>query len=212
MSNNNDQIPEDKAWKLFMDRMKASDDAGALKALESKFPEGSDYAGEDLFVYINDCGSPIPVLFLSIHYGCQSTFEALKEVMQGELFDGYSDDASELYFVQRDQYSNLGDDQALADQIANGMVPDLWPVPDDPNCFGVPSRTYGWSIDIDNVNFDEIRNLTVLKDDKLEALVSEEVVKSESIISTEVERLAPDEFGDRSRRSDMMTLVYKVEL
>jgi len=189
-----------------MDRMKAGDDAGALEILKTKFAAGTDYAGEDLFVYMNDCCSPIPVLFLSIHYGCQSTFEAMKEVMQGD--DGYSDDAGELYFVQRDQYSNLGDDQALADQIANGMVPDLWPLPGDSNCFGVPSRTYGWLIDIDNVNFEEIRNLTVLKDNKLEVLVSEEVVKRESIIDSE--RLGPDEFGERSRRADMMTLVYNV--
>lgn len=191
-----------------MDKMKAGDDAGALEILKTKFAEGSDYAGEDLFVYINDCCSPTPVLFLSVHYGCQSTFEVMKKAMQG--FDGYSDDAAELYFVRPDEYSNLGDDQALADQIANGMVPDLWPLPGDSNCFGIPSRTYEWSIDIDNVNFEEIRNRTVLKDNKLEVLVSEEVIKSESMMSSE--RLSPDEFGDRSRKPDMMTLVYNVGL
>lgn len=118
---------------------------------------------------------------------------------------------AEIYFVQLDQMSNLGDDVALADKIASGMIPDLWPIPGDLNSFGRPSRsTWDISFDTNKVIFEEVQNLSLLNETSLEVLVKVDVATNEAG-DLSGERLSPEEFGDRSRNPEMMTLVYNLE-
>ena len=85
---------------------------------------------EKLFSYVYDNFSLDLLLFQAIHFACAQTFDEIKAKLSAIAEEDGSPNyfsAEEIYFVQLDQMSNLGD-QALADKIANGMVPDLWPI------------------------------------------------------------------------------------
>ena len=106
------------------------------------------------------------------------------------------------------------DGQALADKIANGMIPDLWPIPGDPWNFGVPSRTCDLPFDSNKLIYEELQNLSVMTETTLEVLVKVDVIPGELPRHRLVEgreRLSPEEFGDRSRNHESMTLVYNLE-
>jgi hypothetical protein len=208
------ELIEQQTYDQFMEKLKGGDDSAEVLLL-SKFPEGSHYAGLNLLEYIFETQLPDLLMFEAIHYGCENAFEAIKakfaEVAEEDGFPPNLN-ANEIFFVSCEMMSNL-EDQALSDQIAGGMVPDLWPVPDHPDVFGVPSRTIFASIPFNpnNLNFDELQNLTKLNDDCLEVVVKVGVTTDGTGSFDDIERLTPDEFGERSRDSQFMTLVYEFE-
>lgn len=205
---------EETTYTTFMDSLREGNDQAALQALSNKFPDGADYAGDDLFVYLTDNYNPVTVLFLAIHYGCQATFEDLKQKMlksAEENEDTPYIGEHGIYYVMLDELSNLGDPE-LADKIAKGMVPDLWPVTDEPSCFGIPCRAEEVEANFNALNYNEVRNFTVLKENTLEALVPLELAANGTTdLNQGRERLTPEEFGDRSRDHSNMTVVFNLE-
>jgi hypothetical protein len=205
-------FPEKNAYRQFIDQLKIGDDKGALDTLCKRFTEGN-YIGADLFVYLSDNCLTDALLFLAIHYRCETTFNELKKKMQTKAEgDPCYLNVNGIYCVKLDQMSNLGD-PALADQVANGMVPDLWPVPDDPNSFGVPSKCFAGEVEFDlqEVNYSDVTSS--IKGKILESLVKVNVVTDygRETLNESIERLTPEEFGDRSRDPNFMTLVYCFE-
>jgi hypothetical protein len=205
---------EQKTYNQFMEKLKGGDDAGAKDLLLGNFPDGGDWAGESLLSYVYENFDLDLVMFKAVHYGCGQTFEEIKarlvELAEENGCPNYFS-AAEIYFVQVDQMSNLGD-QALADKIANGMIPDLWPISGDFNSFGIPSRTCDIPFDTSKVIFEEVQNLSVLNETSLEVLVKVDVATNGATDLNEGrERLSPEEFGDRSRDPKSMTLVYNLE-
>ncbi|MBC8148708.1 MAG: hypothetical protein H8E96_03415 [Verrucomicrobiaceae bacterium] len=207
------QSIEKQTYDQFIEKLKAGDDVGAKDLLVGKFGNGSDYAGESLLFYVYEHFDLVLVMFKAGHYRCEQTFEEIKaklSVLAEEDGCHHLLSATEIYFVQVDQMSNLGD-VALADKIASGMIPDLWPIPGDLNSFGIPSRsTWDISFDTNKVIFAEVQNLSLLKETSLEVLVKVDVATN-GAGDLSGERLSPEEFGDRSRNPEMMTLVYNLE-
>jgi len=208
------QSIEKQTYDQFIEKLKAGDDAGAKDLLVGKFANGADYAGEILLFYIYENFDLDLVMFKAVHYGCEQTFEEIKaklSILAEEDGCPHQLSAAEIYFVQVDQRSNLGD-EALADKIANGMIPDLWPIPGDLSSYGIPSRTCDIPFDTNKVIFAEVQNLSLLKETSLEVLVKVDVAKNGAAdLSEGRERLSPEEFGDRSRDPESMTLVYNLE-
>ena len=208
---------EQKTCNQFIEKLKEGNCAGALELLVRKFPGGSGYAGEDLLLFITHNFSLDLVMFQAAHYGCEGTFDEIKnKILAVEDEDGFphSFSADEIYFVLLDQMANLGD-QALAGQIAEGTVPDLWPIPGDPTSFGIPSRTCDIQLNLREVHFGEIKGLTSLKEGTFEVVIKKNAFGSEGQadgpgLNQGNERITPEEFGDRSRDPDSMTLVYNL--
>ena len=208
------QPTEQQIYDQFIEKLKSGDDAAAKELLIGKFADGTDYAGETLLTYIWDNSSLDLFLFQAIHFACAQTFDEIKAKLSAIAEEDGSPNyfsAEEIYFEQLDQMSNL-DDQALADKIANGMIPDLWPIPGDPWNFGVPSRTCDVPFDSNKLIYEELQNLSSMSETTLEVLVKVDVVPNgASGLNEGRERVSPEEFGDRSRNHESMTLVYNLE-
>ena len=111
-----DETIEQKTYNRFMEKLKSGDDAGAKDLLLGNFPDGGDWAGESLLSYVYENFDLDLVMFKAVHYGCGQTFEEIKAKLSALAEeDGCPNNfsAEEIYFVQLDQMSNLGD-QALA--------------------------------------------------------------------------------------------------
>jgi hypothetical protein len=208
------QSREQQIYDEFIEKLKSGDDAAAKALLIGKFGDGTDYAGETLLSYVYDNFSLDLLLFQAVHFTCAQTFVEIKAKLSAIAEEDGSPNyfsAEEIYFVQLDQMSNLGD-QALADKIANGMVPDLWPIPGDLRNFGVPSRTCDVPFDSNKLIYEELQNLSSMTETTLEVLVKVDVVPNgASDLNEGRERVSPEEFGDRSRNHESMTLVYNLE-
>jgi len=207
---------EESAYYELIAKLAAGDDTAAAALLEREFSGDSVYSGTNLFVYITDNFDPVKILFQAAYHECRECFEKLRQA----LVNSASEDgcpplmlADEIYFVKLESYTNLGD-QALAERIASGSVPDLWPVPDDAYSFGIPSRSSSSGVDglgfsPDIIDFDDMRRGMRLVGNSLEVTLPIEVLTNG--MNIESERLNPDEFGDRSRDSRLFTAVFSVE-
>jgi len=204
------QSKEQQIYDQFIEKLKSGDDAAAKDILVGRVPEGADYAGEEFLTYLTDECDPMLVLFLSIHYGCESVFNLLKKQLElVAVKDGYNPCiAQTIYFLMQEQLTNLNDPQ-LAEQVARGEVHDLWPCEHAPHDFCYPCRQTGdVEVELDALNFSSLRDSTSLKEGNLEFDGSGFV---SSGLHTEYERLSPEEWGDRSRVSGDITVVYSLE-
>ena len=204
------QSKEQQIYDQFIEKLKSGDDAAAKDILVGRVPEGADYAGEEFLTYLTDECDPMLVLFLSIHYGCESVFNLLKKQLElVAVKDGYNPCiAQTIYFLMQEQLTNLNDPQ-FAEQVARGEVHDLWPCEHAPHDFCYPCRQTGdVEVELDALNFSSLRDSTSLKEGNLEFDGSGFV---SSGLHTEYERLSPEEWGDRSRVSGDITVVYSLE-
>lgn len=206
---------EEIAFQEFMSKMTAGEDTAAVALLDKEFSEGADYSGATLLDFLTDNSDLVKVMFQAIHFGCRDIFERLREVLVAQAGEsGFPPEicAEAIYYVKLDDYSNLGD-EALAKHIASGSAPDLWPIPDERFCFGIPSRS--WSSDFgfnpSVINFDEAQSGTKLEGQTLEIVLPiAALVNGREDLNSNSERLTPEEFGNRSRNSEHLTLVCNI--
>jgi hypothetical protein len=208
---------EEIALQEFISKMTAGDDSAAVFLLDKEFSEDADYSGATLVVFLADNSNLVKVLFQAIHFGCREIFGRLRDVLLAQAREsGFPPEicAEAIYYVKLDDYSNLGD-EALAEHIASGSAPDLWPIPDQPLYFGIPSRAWSEGIGFDPtvIYFDEAQSSTKLEGKTLEIVLPISVlVTGREGLDSESERLTPEEFGDRSRHSEHLTLVCNVSM
>ena len=101
---------EQKTCNQFIEKLKEGNCAGALELLVRKFPGGSGYAGEDLLLFITHNFSLDLVMFQALHYGCEGTFDEIKnKILEKSGYQEVFDDSNNIDGTNYSNYNQIKD-------------------------------------------------------------------------------------------------------